>query len=323
MQAIVLPALAASSAGLLVYGTAQAMIAALNPERRRLAQRLGGGDSSSGTVAISSSQVVRLVNADPDDVPGLLGRFKPLRDLNRAVMQAYPQMTLKRFLGISAACGAGGFLVVTALTATFLVGFVAMVMGAAAPYVLLVRKRGSRQRHLADQIPDALDFLGRALKAGHSLSTGLQMIGDELPQPLSGEFRRCYDQHSLGLPMEKALREMVQRIDSTDFAFFVTAVLIQRQTGGDLSEVLSNISGMIRQRVRLQQHVKSKTAEGRFTGYILAAFPSVMFVVAYILNPDYAKPLVETFTGRMMLLSAFTMQGMGLFCINKLTKVKV
>ena len=322
MQALLLPALAATSAGLFGYGITQAVRGLLDPSRRRLAQRLGGGESSAASPA-SASQVVRLVNADPEDVPGVLGRFQVLRDLNRAVIQAYPNVTLRRFLAVSAACGVGGFFVVTALTATFLVGFVALALGTAAPYIALVRKRGSRQRALSDQIPDALDFLGRALKAGHSLSTGLQMIGDEMPQPLAGEFRRCYDQHSLGLPMEKAMREMVQRIDSTDFAFFVTAVLVQRQTGGDLSEVLNNISGMIRQRVRLQQHVKSKTAEGRFTGYVLAAFPSVMFVIAYILSPEYAKPLVETRSGQTMLLAAFTMQGLGLFCIQKLTTVKV
>src|SRR5207237_3402322 len=135
----------------------------------------------------------------------------------------------------------------------------------------------------------------------HSLSTGLSMMGEELPQPLSGEFRRCYDQHSLGQPLDECMREMARRIESTDFAFFVTAVLIQRQTGGDLSEVLGNISEMIRQRIHLQQHVKAKTAEGRFTGYLLSAFPAVMFVIAYALNPDYAGVLIRTNTGLMLL----------------------
>src|ERR1041385_7170764 len=104
----------------------------------------------------------------------------------------------------------------------------------------------------------------------------MQTIAEEMPEPISGEFRRCNDQHSLGQPLEECLKDMASRVGSTDFAFFVTAVLIQRTTGGDLSEVLGNISGMIRQRIRLQNHVKAKTAEGRFTGYILTAFPGVM-----------------------------------------------
>jgi tight adherence protein B len=116
---------------------------------------------------------------------------------------------------------------------------------------------------------------------------------------------------------------MSKRIESTDFAFFVTAVLIQRQTGGDLSEVLGNISGMIRNRIRLQQHVKAKTAEGRFTGYILSAFPIVMFFIAYSLNPGYAGILIHDSTGIMLLCIAGSLELMGLFCIKKITTVTV
>jgi tight adherence protein B len=168
----------------------------------------------------------------------------------------------------------------------------------------------------------ALDFLSRILRAGHSLSTGLQMMAEELPQPLANEFRRAYDQHSLGQTMEDCLKDMSTRIESTDFAFFVTAVLIQRQTGGDLSEVLGNISDMIRGRIRLQNHVKAKTAEGRFTGYILTAFPAVMFFVSYSLNPDYASVLLHG-KGLMLLGVAFGFQMMGLYCIKKITTVRV
>src|SRR6185369_4677416 len=123
---------------------------------------------------------------------------------------------------------------------------------------------------------------------------------------------RCYDQHSLGQPLEDSLREMARRIESSDFAFFVTAVLIQRTTGGDLSQVLGNISGMIRQRIRLQQYVKAKTAEGRFTGYILVAFPILMFFIAYTMNPDYGKVLLHTSSGLTMLGVAVTLVILGL-----------
>jgi tight adherence protein B len=148
-------------------------------------------------------------------------------------------------------------------------------------------------------------------------------MGEELPQPIGLEFRRCYDQHSLGQPLEECLKTMASRIESTDFAFFITAVLIQRQSGGDLSEVLRNISGMIRQRIRLQQHVKAKTAEGRFTGYILVAFPAVMFCIAYVMNPAYAGILVHTTTGLELLGTAFGLSMLGLFAIRQITTVKV
>ena len=112
------------------------------------------------------------------------------------------------------------------------------------------------------------------------------MMADELPKPISEEFRKVYDQHSLGQPLEESLKDMSSRVDSTDFSFFVTAVLIQRQTGGDLSEVLGNISRLVRSRMRLSQSVAAKTAEGRFTGYILICFPVVMFLICWYLNPE-------------------------------------
>ncbi len=149
------------------------------------------------------------------------------------------------------------------------------------------------------------------------------MMADELPMPLSGEFRRCYDQHSLGQSLEESLKDTAVRVDNSDFGFFVTAVLIQRQTGGDLSEVLTNISGMIRQRIRLSQHVKAKTAEGRFTGYILTVFPIIMFFISYYLNPKYADVLLHTPTGIGLLCLAGGMLIMGMFVIRKITDVKV
>ena len=149
------------------------------------------------------------------------------------------------------------------------------------------------------------------------------MMGDELPKPIADEFRRAYDQHSLGQSVEDALKDMTTRIESPDFAFFITAVLIQRQTGGELSEVLKNISGMIRGRIRPQQNVKAKTAEGRFTGYVMVAFPLVMFFIAYWLNPDLTGVLLTTSTGRWMLGIAGFFQILGLFAIKKITTVTV
>jgi tight adherence protein B len=239
------------------------------------------------------------------------------------LIYAVPELSLGRFTAIACGIGAGAIMITWLITASTLVALVAGALGIYAPCIWLSNKRSRRQRLLADQLPEALDFLSRILKAGHSLSTGLQMMAEELPQPMAGEFRRAYDQHTLGLSLENSLRDASKRIDSTDFAFFVTAVLIQRQTGGDLSEVLGNISGMIRQRIRLQAHVKAKTAEGRFTGYILSAFPAVMFVIAYSLNPDYAGVLIRTNTGLMLLAVALGLQVIGLYFIKKITTVNV
>ena len=258
-----------------------------------------------------------------DDVQGVLGRFEVIHNVNKTLLQSAPNVTLKKFLWIVVASGVGLMLMVFLVTMGVFVSFVAGILGGSVPFLVLMNKRNRRQKLMADQLPDALDFLGRALKAGHSMSTGFQLMSEELPQPISGEFRRVFEQHSLGAAMEDTLRAAVDRVDSSDFAFFVTAVLIQRQTGGDLGEVLGNIGAMIRHRVRLQQHVKAKTAEGRFTGYILAAFPAVMFVLSYCLNKEYAGRLLEQTIGIIMLSVAFGLQLLGLFVIRKITTIKV
>ncbi len=315
-----LPMLVAAAVALLVYGAAQVTVALADGEKRKLQQRLATDARGSG-VGLARSAIAQQHQADA--LSALLAEVSVFRAIERRLVHAFPEMPLARFITIVAGMALAVFSVVFVLTQSILVGVVGAVLGACVPFLVLTHKRNKRQRLLADQLPEALDFLSRILRAGHSFSTGLQMMGDELPQPLAAEFRRGYDQHSLGTSLEDALKDMARRIESTDFAFFVTAVLIQRQTGGDLSEVLGNISGMIRQRIRLQQHVKAKTAEGRFTGYILSGFPAVMFVVAYILNPDYAGVLIRTNTGLMLLGAAFVLQMLGLYFIKKLTTVTV
>jgi tight adherence protein B len=319
---MLLPTLVAGAVALLVYAAAQVTGVLTNADRRKLQQRLA---SDVGNAATSSSSVrsAVLTEQEHDILAGALSRFSFFDGLKRRLVHAYPETTLTRFLLIVGGIKLASFSVVFLVTDSLIVSTVAAAIGGWVPMLAVTHRRNNRQRLLADQLPEALDFLSRILRAGHSLSTGLQMMGQELPHPLAAEFARAYDQHSLGMSIEDSLKDTAARIESTDFAFFVTAVLIQRQTGGDLSEVLGNISGMIRQRIRLQQHVKAKTAEGRFTGYILSAFPAVMFVLSYMLNPDYAGVLIKTDTGLMLLGGALGLQMLGLYVIKKITTVNV
>jgi tight adherence protein B len=320
MEGMLLPIIAAVAVMLLVISAAQAIAGLTDPEKRKLKQRL----SSEGRADVASAvQRNIMLQQDAGGVANVLTRWSFFARLNRILVQAYPEMTLSKFVSVAAGIGLVVFSVAILITQSALVAGVAGAIGIYVPCLWLGSKRSRRQKQLAEQLPEALDFLSRILRAGHSLSTGLQMMGEELPQPLAGEFRRAYDQHSLGSPMEDCLKDVAHRIESTDFAFFVTAVLIQRQTGGDLSEVLGNISGMIRQRIRLQQHVKAKTAEGRFTGYVLAAFPAVMFVILSMLKPDYGDVLLRTSTGQTFLGVAFALEMSGLYLIRKITTVTV
>jgi tight adherence protein B len=321
MQASYFPIIAAGVVMLLVLAIWQIVAHLTDPEKRKLLQRLSG--SGEGASRASAAQQSITLLQESDGLSSVLSQFSLFGRLEKMLIYAAPEMSLSTFTLIALGSGLGAAVVTFAVSASALVAAVAGALGIYTPCIWLSTKRARRQRQLVDQLPEALDFLSRILKAGHSLSTGLQMMAEELPQPIAGEFRRAYDQHSLGQSLEEALRDTSRRIDSTDFAFFVTAVLIQRQTGGDLSEVLGNISGMIRQRIRLQQHVKAKTAEGRFTGYILSAFPAVMFVIAYSLNPAYTGVLIRTDTGLIMLAVALGLQCLGLYFIKKLTTVTV
>jgi tight adherence protein B len=321
MEGMFLPIMAALAVMIAVFATVKVIATLSDPERRKLKQRLSS-DARAGDRLSAANRNIVLQN-ELDGLSSALTKWSFFEKVNRMLQYAFPEMTLTRFVTIMLVSGISLFVVTFLVTWSVLVAGVAGAIGLYAPCVWLSNRRSKRQRLLADQLPEALDFLGRILKAGHSLSTGLQMMSEELPQPIAGEFSRAYDEHSLGSAMEQCLKDTAKRIESTDFAFFVTAVLIQRQTGGDLSEVLGNISDMIRQRIRLQQHVKAKTAEGRFTGYILSGFPAVMFVIAYMLNPDYAGVLIRTNTGLMLLGIAFGLQLLGLYFIKKITTVIV
>ncbi len=316
------PIIIAVLAAIVAWGLGVLVVNIIKGERRKLSHRLAGTSGSTGASASSAASSI-VFAADDEGLPLALAGISFFRGLNRQLVHAYPEASLVKFLGLSVALAIGGFLILTIVVDSAPIGSAGFFVGGYLPYMFVGRKKSKRQSMLCEQLPEGLDFLQRILRAGHSLSTGLAMMGEELPKPLGEEFRRCYDQHSLGTPLDSALKEMARRIDSTDFAFFVTAVLIQRQTGGDLSQVLGNISGMIRQRARLQQYVKAKTAEGRFTGYILVAFPILMFFVASSMNPDYKKNLLEDSTGVMLLCVAGGLVLAGLFAIRKITTVKV
>jgi tight adherence protein B len=320
MQQFMLPVLAAVTVAMLLFGIVQ-VFGGLSEGKRRLEQRLSGEGRSEGFDPATLTVVRR--QTEIQGFSGVIAKLPLMYGTARKVQQVWPSMNLAKFMFIVVALAVFGTVVGTVVSAEPFIGVCIGLILAFAPFLFLNNRRNRMDRLMMDQLPEALDFLSRILRAGHSLSTGLQMMAEELPQPLSGEFRRCYDQHSLGQSLEEALKDAAIRVDNPDFGFFVTAVLIQRQTGGDLSEVLTNISGMIRARIRLQQHVKAKTAEGRFTGYILVAFPIIMFFIVYFLNPNYAQMLLHTNTGIGLLCTAGGMLVIGTVMIQKITTLKV
>ncbi|HEV3260020.1 MAG TPA: type II secretion system F family protein [Gemmataceae bacterium] len=192
-----------------------------------------------------------------------------------------------------------------------------------APFGWLWNKRRARLKSFAAQLPDAMELVARALRAGHALGAGMHVVAEEMPSPIADEFGRVYEEQNLGIALEDALRGMCERVPNLDLRFFVTSVAIQRQTGGDLAEILDKIGYVIRERYRIMGQVKALTAEGRLSGVVLIALPFLLFLVMLHIKPDYVKALWETKEGIKMSVFALIMQVVGALVIKKIVDIKV
>ena len=187
----------------------------------------------------------------------------------------------------------------------------------------LFLRRRRRLKQFAQQLPEALELVSRVLRAGHSLAAAINMVAEEMPDPISTEFRKCYEQQNLGVPLEEALEEMSERVPNLDLRFFVTSVVLQRQTGGDLAEILDKIGRLIRERFRIWGQIQALTGEGRLSGIVLLALPPALFLFMFRLNPDYVMMLFEDPLGHRMLAGGIVSQIIGAIVIKKIITIKV
>ncbi len=195
--------------------------------------------------------------------------------------------------------------------------------GLAVPALFLKRRRSVRLRKFEEQFPEALDLLSRAIRAGHAFQTAMNMVATELKEPVGPEFKKTFDQQNFGLPLRDALNEMAERIDLLDVRFFVTAVLIQRESGGNLAEILDNLAHVVRERFKILRQVRVHTAHGRFTGWVLLALPAALSVALSFINPDHMYDLFHKPMGQMMLVCAAVMQTVGFIWIRQVIKIEV
>ena len=196
-------------------------------------------------------------------------------------------------------------------------------LGFAVPFFVLSFKRTRRLRTFEEQFPEALDLIARALKAGHAFATGLKMVADEMPEPVGPEFRKTFDEQNFGLPLKDALENLTRRVPLIDVRFFATAVLIQRETGGNLSEILENLAHVVRERFKILRQVRVYTAHGRMTGYVLLALPAVLCIALSFINPDHMNLLFRERMGQMLLMTAAVMQFIGYMWIRQVVKIEV
>lgn len=262
-----------------------------------------------------------------EGVEGLTGLLKSIADrfgsLKLFFIQADTTMKVESFLMICLGSGLGGALIILLANAPLPFMPLAAIVGFAIPWVWLILKRASRFKKFAAQMPDAMELLSRALRSGHGVASAMKVVVDELPDPISKEFNIAYEEQNLGIPLEQALKNLYYRMPNLDYKFFAMAVSIQKQTGGDLAEVLDKIGKIIRERFKIMGQVQALTGEGRISGIVLMALPIALFVAVWRLNPDYVMLLFTDELGRKMIAVAIVLQILGAITIQKIIAIKV
>jgi len=259
-----------------------------------------------------------------DDMPNAIEEFvSNFFNVRRMLDQADIDMKLENFVGMCVSLGVAGLVIAFAVDLHWLlyVMFPTLLMPLPLGWVVLKRRR--RLKMFTEQLPEALDMTSCALRAGHSLAAGFQMVSAEIPDPLGTEFGRVHEEQNLGIGLEHSLGNMCDRVASLDLKFFTTAVILQRTTGGDLAEVLDKISHIIRERFKIYGQIQALTGEGRLSGTVLLAMPPVLMVVMMFLNYDYVMLLFNTELGNKMLAGAGFMQLLGAIVIKKIINIKV
>ncbi len=284
--------------------------------------RLGVLTGQNKKVAVEKDSTV--IARPLDDVPTAIEEFVA-RFLNITLFleQADIRIEPSKFLMISSGLATIGVIVVLASGVTpILIPLAAVGLGC-LPFVYAAIMRRRRKKLFAKQLPDALELIGRALRAGHSLGSGFHLVASEMAEPISTEFGRCYEEQNLGIPMDEALESLADRVPNLDLRFFVTAVVLQRQTGGDLAEILDKIGNLIRERFKIWGQVQALTGEGRLSGVVLLALPPVLFAVMLKLNYEYVMLLFDDPLGKQMLAFAIVTQLIGAIVIKKIVNIKV
>lgn len=301
--------------GLLLSGSKESEV------EDRLAMLTGSTSGKQANDALFKGSVLtQPLESSQDAIWTRLGR---IGNISLLVEQADATMSPAQFFGISGAMAIIGMFIPVFAGLHPSIVLPMGVMLAMLPLGWLLLRRRRRLRQFAKQLPEALELVSRALRAGHSLASGFSLVAEEMRNPIAKEFNRVFEEQNLGISLDTALDNLTDRIPNLDLRFFATAVILQRQTGGDLAEILDKIGYLIRERFKIWGQVQALTGEGRLSGIVLLALPPVLFLAVYRLNPDYVTPLFTDPMGRQMLAGAIILQLLGAIVIKKIINIKV
>jgi tight adherence protein B len=286
----------------------------------RLRMLTGKGDKSEGSLA----ELTQIIAQSKGEGKGVLDSlFAKWFNLPRLFSQADVTMSVSKFMALCLGVGVVGFMVTGIAGASLAFAPVVGILFAMLPLFWLTFRRKRRLKKFAAQLPEALELVARALRAGHSLAAGFRLVCSEMSEPIGGEFGRVFEEQNLGIPFEEALNGLTERVPNLDLKFFATAVVLQRQTGGDLAEILDKIGNLVRERFKIWGQVQALTGEGRLSGIVLLALPPMLFIAVYRMNPDYLMLLFTDDLGKKMLIGGILMQLLGALVIRKIVNIRV
>lgn len=291
-----------------------------NPEIKRIKKHLKDFSDQSHV------EVSLLGHTRPlSDVPWLnkfLSHIPLAAKMDNFLIKADVSYPLGVFLLLSVVLALVGFLLLSLVLRSFLLSLSGLVLGF-VPFAVLSIIKNRRMKKFEEQLPDALSMIARSLRVGHGLSRGLEMVGQEFPEPLGPEFAKTVTQITFGVGLEQALRNLTMRVDCPDLKFLVVSVVVQKESGGNLGEIMENIGRIIRERFKLQGKIRTLSAEGRLSGVIMISLPLVVATAFLFVNPAYIKELVSDPIGRALIAVAVVMMILGYSCIMWLVKIKI
>jgi tight adherence protein B len=268
-------------------------------------------------------EIIKQERGEPSSVELLFARVPQLRDVGHLLERGKTKWSLTTFFLLTVGLGVGVGLASFSLFRFLPAAILASVIAAALPFAYVKRRATLRMRRFEERMPDAIDLIGRAIRAGHPLNAGIRMVADEGPEPINEEFARMFEEQRFGLPFDDTVFGLVDRVPLVDVRIFATAVLIQREVGGNLAEILDNLAYVIRERFKIRRQLRVITAQGRMSGYVLAVMPVFVGTAIYLLNKSYMLLLFTHPVGKLMLVLAIILQMMGYFWIRRIVDIDI
>ena len=293
----------------------------------RIRQRLAGTQKNAKKKKEGAAAAPSLIQAETKGqshvTVRLLHKYKLHDKLQEALEQAGLRWPVTKLVHSCLTCFLVAYVLVWSIADFRSVAFIVGCIAGCAPFLYVFRKRAARLHKFEEQFPESLEFVARSMRAGHAFSVSLEMIHREFQEPLAGEFKRTFEEHNLGLPLDTALQKLSRRVPSLDVHFFVSAVMLQKRTGGNLAEILDKLAYVIRERFKLRGKIRAVSAHGKMTGVALSAIPGAVATILFYVNPEYANFFLNDEVGHLMAGAGIGMQLIGYGIIKKIVSIEV